>query len=122
FLLRSSREPIGVPRFTRSRAMPPVPASDHASPVRESISGSRFSSLRGVRWRIDLGILPKSPASIDDLRRVAADSRRRYAHLRRRLIVDPHLSKDESKSPDLIVDNPLSQSPGEVVNWFYLIS
>ncbi|URE30042.1 RabGAP TBC domain-containing protein [Musa troglodytarum] len=94
--------------------MPPVPASDHASPIRESISESRFSSLRGVRWRIDLGILPKSPASIDDIRRVAADSRRRYAHLRRRLIVDPHLSKDESKSPDLIVDNPLSQSPGEV--------
>ncbi|CAL9167980.1 unnamed protein product [Musa hybrid cultivar] len=99
--------------------MPPVPASDHASPIRESISGSRFTSLRGVRWRIDLGILPKSPASIDDIRRVAADSRRRYAHLRRRLIVDPHLSKDESKSPDLIVDNPLSQSPDSLWSLYF---
>lgn len=39
----------------------------------------RFADLRGVQWRIDLGILPSSPsASIDDLRRVTADCRRRY--------------------------------------------
>lgn len=37
----------------------------------------RFSNLRGVRWRIDLGILPSAPASIEEFRRVAADSRRR---------------------------------------------
>lgn len=38
----------------------------------------RFGDLRGVQWRIDLGILPSSPsASMDDLRRVTANSRRR---------------------------------------------
>jgi TBC1 domain family protein 5 len=38
----------------------------------------RFSNLRSVRWRVDLGILPASPgASVDELRRAAADSRRR---------------------------------------------
>ncbi|RRT53521.1 hypothetical protein B296_00034288, partial [Ensete ventricosum] len=43
-----------------------------------SMPRKRFSRLRGVRWRIDLGILPSSPsASIDDLRRVTADTRRR---------------------------------------------
>jgi hypothetical protein len=36
----------------------------------------------------------------------------RYANLRRRLLIDPHLSKDEEGAPDLIVENPLSQSPG----------
>jgi hypothetical protein len=45
----------------------------------------RFANLRSVRWRIDLGILPASPgASVDELRRAAADSRRRwgwFAHL-----------------------------------------
>jgi hypothetical protein len=38
-----------------------------------------FSALRGARWRADLGVLPDSAAiSIDELRRAAADSRRRY--------------------------------------------
>lgn len=36
----------------------------------------------------------------------------RYAGLRRRLLVDPHISKDGSSSPDLVIDNPLSQNPG----------
>ncbi|RLN11970.1 hypothetical protein C2845_PM09G20750 [Panicum miliaceum] len=77
------------------------------SPARPS-----FSALRGARWRDDLGILPGSAAvSIDELRRAAADSRRRYANLRRRLLIDPHLSKDEEGAPDLIVENPLSQNP-----------
>ncbi|KAI4377211.1 hypothetical protein MLD38_014878 [Melastoma candidum] len=72
----------------------------------------RLGNLRGVQWRIDLGVLPSSPsASIDDLRRVSADSRRRYASLRRRLLVDPHIAKDGIKSPDLSLDNPLSQNP-----------
>jgi len=35
----------------------------------------------------------------------------RYANLRRRLLIDPHLSKDEAGAPDLIVENPLSQNP-----------
>ncbi|XP_020080520.1 TBC1 domain family member 5 homolog A isoform X2 [Ananas comosus] len=72
----------------------------------------RFSNLRSVRWRVDLGILPCSDSSsIDDLRRAAADSRRRYASLRRRLLIDSHLPADENVSSDLVIDNPLSQNP-----------
>ncbi|XP_062191492.1 uncharacterized protein LOC133895290 [Phragmites australis] len=72
----------------------------------------RFANLRSVRWRADLGILPASPeASVEDLRRAAADSRRRYVSLRRRLMVDPHLPKEEDRSSNLVVDNPLSQNP-----------
>ncbi|KAI4381130.1 hypothetical protein MLD38_007238 [Melastoma candidum] len=71
-----------------------------------------FPYLRGVRWRIHLGVLPSSPSSsITHLRRVSADSRRRYAALRRSLLVDPHFTKDGINSPDLSVDNPLSQNP-----------
>ena len=36
----------------------------------------------------------------------------RYANLRRRLLIDPHLSKDEDGAPNLVVENPLSQNPG----------
>ncbi|KAG6468066.1 hypothetical protein ZIOFF_072632 [Zingiber officinale] len=98
--------------------MPPSSALDRTPPSsHESSAEARFSDLRGVRWRIDLGVLPSSSSSsIVDLRRVAADSRRRYANLRRRLIVDPHLSKDDIGSPDLAKDNPLSQSPGGQLN------
>ncbi|CAD6245944.1 unnamed protein product [Miscanthus lutarioriparius] len=72
----------------------------------------RFANLRSVRWRVDLGILPASPgASVDELRRAAADSRRRYVSLRRRLMVDPHLPKEEDRSSNHVVDNPLSQNP-----------
>lgn len=39
----------------------------------------------------------------------------RYAGLRRRLLVDPHVSKDGSNSPDLVIDNPLSQNPGKLL-------
>lgn len=46
---------------------------------RNSEDKRRFVDLRGVRWRINLGVLPSSSlASIDDLRRVTADSRRRF--------------------------------------------
>ncbi|PWZ23216.1 Inositol-tetrakisphosphate 1-kinase 6 [Zea mays] len=73
----------------------------------------RFANLRSVQWRIDLGILPASPgASVDKLRHATADSRRRYVSLRRRLMVDPHLPKEEDRSSNLVVDNPLSQNPG----------
>ncbi|CAL4999768.1 unnamed protein product [Urochloa decumbens] len=72
----------------------------------------RFANLRSVRWRVHLGILPASPeASVDELRRATADSRRRYVSLRRRLMVDPHLPKEEDRSSNLVVDNPLSQNP-----------
>lgn len=56
-------------------------ASASASASSNSVSqGSmeeriRFEGLRSVKWRINLGILP--PSSVDDLRRVTADSRRR---------------------------------------------
>lgn len=85
-----------------------------------SSMASRFSDLRGLRWRINLGVLPSSPSSsIDDLRRVSADSRRRYAALRRRLLVDPHLTKFSDNSPDLVVDNPLSQNPDSTWGRFF---
>lgn len=32
--------------------------------------------------------------------------------MRRQLLVDPHVSKDGSNSPDPVIDNPLSQNPG----------
>ncbi|CAL9768013.1 unnamed protein product [Musa acuminata subsp. burmannicoides] len=93
-----------------------------SSPVDASASDAssmpqkRFSNLRSVRWRIDLGVLPSSPpASIDDIRRVTADTRRRYANLRRRLLIDHHSPKNGKASPDLTVDNPLSQNPDS--NW-----
>uniref|UniRef100_A0A6N2KH15 Rab-GAP TBC domain-containing protein n=1 Tax=Salix viminalis TaxID=40686 RepID=A0A6N2KH15_SALVM len=88
-------------------------------PAREGI-WSRFENLRGVQWRIDLGILPSpSSSSVDDLRRVTAESRRRYAGLRRRLLVDPHLSKDGRSSPDPVIDNPLSQNPDSTWGRFF---
>ncbi|KAJ0266893.1 Ypt/Rab-GAP domain of gyp1p superfamily protein [Hirschfeldia incana] len=80
----------------------------------------RFEKLRGVRWRINLGILPSSPSStIDELRRVTADSRRRYAALRRRLLIDPHLPKKGINAPDLTIDNPLSQNPDSTWGRFF---
>ncbi|KAL1568178.1 hypothetical protein AAHA92_03578 [Salvia divinorum] len=80
----------------------------------------RFGGLRGVKWRVDLGILPSSPsATTDDLRRVTADSRRRYAALRRQLLVDPHVPKDGSSSPDPVIDNPLSQNPDSMWGRFF---
>ncbi|XP_021724999.1 uncharacterized protein LOC110692303 [Chenopodium quinoa] len=80
---------------------------------------SRFPDLRSVRWRINLGVLPSSSSSIDDLRRVSADSRRRYAALRRCLLVDPHVTKFSDNSSDLVVDNPLSQNPDSTWGRFF---
>ncbi|KAL6560145.1 hypothetical protein OROHE_006383 [Orobanche hederae] len=98
-----------------------VPINPANLETASSSGGSRrFGDLRGVQWRIDLGILPSRPsASIDDLRRVTADSRRRYAALRRQLLVDPHVLKDGSRSPDLVMDNPLSQSPDSMWGRFF---
>lgn len=91
--------------------------------IPETVSGSggsrRFGDLRGVQWRVDLGILPSTPSSIDDLRRVTANTRRRYAALRRQLLVDPHVPKDGSNSPDLVMDNPLSQNPDSMWGRFF---
>ncbi|KAI4335367.1 hypothetical protein L6164_014017 [Bauhinia variegata] len=106
---------------------PPLPEqSSVPSPSPESVSqGSamenrRFGDLRGLLWRINLGVLPSSASAfIDDLRRAVADSRRRYASLRRRLLVDPHIPKDGSNSPDVTMDNPLSQNPDSTWSRFF---
>ncbi|GMJ15602.1 hypothetical protein like AT4G29950 [Hibiscus trionum] len=92
-----------------------APSSSGVAPA----ESRAFAGLRGVQWRINLGILPP-PSSIDHLRRVTADSRRRYAGLRRRLLVDPHVPKDgASNSPDLVMDNPLSQNPDSTWSQFF---
>lgn len=41
--------------------------------------------------------------------------------MRRRLLVEPHVPKDGSNSPDLVMDNPLSQNPGMHVHNFLCI-
>ncbi|KAK9697554.1 hypothetical protein RND81_08G044700 [Saponaria officinalis] len=85
-----------------------------------SCMDSRFPDLRSVRWRINLRVLPFSPNStIDDLRRVTADSRRRYAALRRRLLIDPHITKIGNDAADLRIDNPLSQNPDSTWGRFF---
>lgn len=40
-------------------------------------SDRRFDNLRGLRWRVNLGVLPFQASSIDDLRKATAESRRR---------------------------------------------
>ncbi|KAE9608086.1 putative Rab-GTPase-TBC domain-containing protein [Lupinus albus] len=64
------------------------------------------------------GVLPAS-SSIDDLRRATADSRRRYASLRRQLLVETHIAKDGSSSDDVVMDNPLSQNPDSSWSRFF---
>ncbi|CDY43544.1 BnaA01g07000D [Brassica napus] len=91
-----------------SEIEPSMPEPDHC-----------FANLRGVRWRVNLGVLPFQASSIDDLRKATAESRRRYASLRRRLLIDPHLSKDLRNSPDLSIDNPLSQNPDSTWGRFF---
>ncbi|KAJ8630123.1 hypothetical protein MRB53_023446 [Persea americana] len=103
---------------------PPLPESSSlprsCSSPKESPPDSQFSHLRSIRWRIDLGILPSSPtSSIDDLRSVAAVSRRRYAGFRRRLLIDPHVSKEVDQAPDLVMENPLSQNPDSMWGRFF---
>ncbi|KAL2340545.1 hypothetical protein Fmac_008485 [Flemingia macrophylla] len=95
------------------------PSSDPVS--RQSAPESRrFGDLRGLQWRINLGVLPSSTStSIDDLRRVTANCRRRYASLRRRLLVEPHVPKDGTNSPNLAIDNPLSQNPESTWSRFF---
>ncbi|KAK4757802.1 hypothetical protein SAY87_019103 [Trapa incisa] len=102
---------------------PPRPALPERSSGWRRLAGGDpcpFADLRSVWWRINLGILPSSPSSsLDDLRRVTADSRRRYANLRRRLLVDPHILKDEKGSQNVLMDNPLSQNPESTWSRFF---
>ncbi|KAK4768741.1 hypothetical protein SAY86_026891 [Trapa natans] len=100
----------------------PQSAFPEPSPGRRRLAGGDpcpFADLRSVRWRINLGILPYSLSSVDDLRRVSADSRRKYANLRRRLLVDPHILKDEKTSQNVLMDNPLSQNPDSIWGRFF---
>ncbi|XP_058202898.1 uncharacterized protein LOC131317357 [Rhododendron vialii] len=98
-----------------------APSPSHVLPPEEGSNRRRFAHLRGVQWRIDLGILPSSSSSssLDDLRRVTAESRRKYAGLRRRLLMDPRIPKYGSDSPNLVMDNPLSQNPDSMWGRFF---
>ncbi|KAE9587708.1 hypothetical protein Lal_00021906 [Lupinus albus] len=93
---------------------PPPPLNSDSVSLRSE--NQRFGDLRGLKWRINLGVLPSS-TSIDNLRRVTADSRRRYASLRRRLLIEPHIPR--SRSADLVMDNPLSQNPDSTWSRFF---
>ncbi|XP_054806722.1 uncharacterized protein LOC129309258 [Prosopis cineraria] len=104
------------PVMPESLSVPPS-SSDSVSQG-SAQENRRFGDLRGLQWRINLGVLPSS-ASIDYLRRATADSRRRYACLRRHLLVDPHTPKGGSNSPDLVIDNPLSQNPDSTWSRFF---
>ncbi|CAN6452711.1 unnamed protein product [Victoria cruziana] len=78
-----------------------------------------LSNLRGVNWRINLGILPSASSPIEDLRRASANSRRRYADLRRDLLVDPYVAKNRFEAANLAIDNPLSQNPDSTWGRFF---
>ncbi|XP_010467872.1 PREDICTED: uncharacterized protein LOC104747861 [Camelina sativa] len=85
-------------------------------------SDRRFANLRGVRWRVNLGVLPSLASSIDEFRKAAANSRRRYALLRRTLLINPHVLKDENSSLNFITDDPLSQNPNSTWGQLFRIS
>lgn len=92
--------------------------STDSSPERGELNNTRrFWDLRGVQWRTDLGVLPSS-SSVDEVRRVTANSRRSYAALRRRHLIDP-LPKEGTNFPDLVMDNPLSQDPDSMWGRFF---
>ncbi|KAK9076830.1 hypothetical protein SSX86_005164 [Deinandra increscens subsp. villosa] len=102
-----------------TKTLPESSLSTESSPERGDVGSNRgFWDLRGVRWRTDLGVLPSS-SSVDDVRRVTANTRRSYAALRRRLLIDPLIPKDGSNFPDLVMDNPLSQDPDSMWGRFF---
>ncbi|KAL2654291.1 hypothetical protein R1flu_022419 [Riccia fluitans] len=76
-------------------------------------SGTKGWRLRGVEWRVKLGVLPGSPSTVGAMRRATADGRRRYADVRRRLLVDPHLINGDNEE-NTSMDNPLSLDPESV--------
>ncbi|KAD2394161.1 hypothetical protein R6Q59_013185 [Mikania micrantha] len=94
-------------------------SSGELSPERGDFENyRRFADLRGVQWRVNLGILPSSCSTIDDFRRVTADSRRSYAALRRKLLISA-ISRDERNFRDRVMDNPLSQNPDSMWGQFF---
>lgn len=106
-----------------TRTLPKCSSSPESSPERGDLDNNnrRFWDLRGVQWRMDLGVLPSSSSSssVDDVRRVTANLRRRYAAIRRKLLIDPLIPKDGSSFPDLVIDNPLSQDPDSMWGRFF---
>ncbi|CAM8897409.1 unnamed protein product [Rhodiola kirilowii] len=112
----------GVSRESASPETPRTEAIGVSGSDRERLvdgeENRSFADLRGVRWRIDLGILPMS-SSTDELRRVTANCRRRYARLRRSLLVDPHFRKDVNSTPEVVIDDPLSQNPDSMWGRFF---
>ncbi|EOA32926.1 hypothetical protein CARUB_v10016252mg [Capsella rubella] len=80
-------------------------------------SDRRFANLRGVRWRVNLGVLPSFSSSIDEFRREVATSRRR-----RSLLINPQVLKDEYSSSNFSIDNPLSQNPNSTWGQFFRIA
>ncbi|CAI9293753.1 unnamed protein product [Lactuca saligna] len=101
-----------------TNTLPESSETPESSPERGDLDNNRrFWDLRGVQWRTDLGVLPSS-SSVDEVRRVTANSRRSYATLRRRHLIDP-LPKDGSNIPDLVMDNPLSQDPDSMWGRFF---
>eukprot|EP00250_Pteridium_aquilinum_P017300 c23557_g2_i1 orf=597-3395(-) len=98
----------------------------HDIPAKEDAMGSVEWAwkglLRGLLWRLKLGVLPSSSPCIEELRRAVADGRRKYAELRRRLLVDPHHMEGPHKSQPLNMDNPLSQDPDSVWSRYFQIS
>nr|XP_043627397.1 TBC1 domain family member 5-like [Erigeron canadensis] len=84
----------------------------------EELPERRFWDLRGVQWRTDLGVLPEN-SGVDEVRRVTANSRRRYAAIRRKLLIDPPVPKDGNNFADLAMDNPLSQDPDSMWGRFF---
>lgn len=61
-----------------TNTLPESSETPESSPERGDLDNNRrFWDLRGVQWRTDLGVLPSS-SSIDEVRRVTANSRRRY--------------------------------------------
>ncbi|KAI3754723.1 hypothetical protein L1987_54512 [Smallanthus sonchifolius] len=102
-----------------AKTSPESSLSAESSPERGDLGKNRgFWDLRGVQWRTDLGVLPSS-SSVDDVRRVTANTRRSYAALRRRLLIDPLIPKDGSNFPDPVMDNPLSQDPDSMWGRFF---
>ena len=67
--------------------------------------GFKGSYVRGVCWRVFLGVLPAANATIGTWLLSLGTQRTRYDELCDRFLVDPH----KQDSGDLLVNNPLAQ-------------
>ena len=71
-----------------------------------SSTGFRASAIRGVCWRVFLGVLPHDDTTLENWIRVLTHHRSQYNQLCERFLVDPHKQEDAG---DLLVNNPLAQ-------------